>query len=131
MRTKRKRVDEVVTNAKRIKSSDSIPKCSNARPLCNGVLSFCYTEVPSLRHFLVNNLPFTSRARRRKITTHTLGDGSDFLDTTMVGVSEKAKPAVEEERHREFVAFTQSQQRSNHSSNGTPEETHLAEVRLG
>jgi len=76
----------------------------------------------------VNSLPSTSRARRRKITTHGLECCSDFLDTTLIGVSGKAKPALQEERHREFIAFTQSQQRSTHSSNGIRGEDHLTEV---
>ena len=75
-------------------------------------------------------LPSTLRARRRKIATHIFADGSEFLDTTMVGVSRQAKPALEEERNREFVAFTQFQQRASYSSNGTPEASQLTEVRL-
>lgn len=60
--------------------------------------------------------------------THVLKDGSDYLDTTLVGISEKARCSLEEERRRDFVAFTQSQQRSSHNSHGTPEEEHLTEV---
>lgn len=128
MRTKRKRTDEPVTTAKRLKASDATVRGSNVGPLSHNVLSFCYEEVCSLRHYLVNSLPPASRTRMRKITTHTLENGSDFLDKTLVGISRKVKPAQEEERHREFVAFTQSQQKSTHSSNGTPDEDRLAEV---
>jgi hypothetical protein len=127
MRTKRKRVDELVTNAKRLKASDSALD-SKARPLSPRVLSFCYLEVLSLRQFLINSLPSTSRVKRRKLTTVVLDDASDFLDTTFVGISRKTKSNTEGERRREFVTFTQSQQRSTRSSNATPEEDHLAEV---
>ena len=130
MRTKRKRINDSVVNAKRLKSSGTITRSTNAKSQCDGVLSFCYIEVHSLRQFLANSLPSSSRVRRRRINIHMLKDGSDFLDSTMVGISTKLKPALEEERHREFVAFTQSQQRLTHSSDGTPDENHLAEVRL-
>lgn len=130
MKTKRKRVCEPGTNAKRLKASDSGARGTESGPLSYTVLSFCYLEVRSLRQFLAASLPPTSKARRRKITTHTLENGFDFLDTTLVGISRKAKPAQEDERQREFVAFTQSQQRSTHSSTGTVEEDHLTEVSL-
>jgi hypothetical protein len=128
MRTKRKRVGEVVTNAKRPKTSESTERGTKIRPLSHSALSFCYSEVHTLRQFLLDSLPSTSRARRRKIASQGLDSGSYFLDTTLVGISGKAKPALEEERRRDFVAFTQSQQRSTHSSTGTPEENHLTEV---
>jgi hypothetical protein len=130
MRTKRKRTGETGTTAKRLKTSESAERSTKFRPLSHKVLSFCYSEVYPLRQFLLNSLPSTSRARRRKIASHGLENGSYFLDTTLVGISGKAKPALEEERRRDFAAFTQSQQRSTHSSTGTPEENHLTEVSL-
>ena len=131
MRTKRKRADEPVTAAKRLKALYPTVGATKVGPLSRQVLSSCYLEVRSLRQFLVDSLPCTSRARKRKITTHTLENGSDFLDTTLVGISSNAKPSLDEERHQEFVAFTQSQPRSTHSSNGTPEEDRLTEVSAG
>lgn len=128
MRTKRKRVDHHETTAKRLKTSDSGVQGTQVGPLSHNVLSFHYPEVCPLRQFLLNSLSSTSRARRRKITTHKLKNSSDYLDTTLVGIPRKAKATLGEVRDREFIAFTQSQQRSSHSSNGTPEEGHLAEV---
>jgi hypothetical protein len=126
MRTKRKRVRELLPPAKRTKTT---PQCGTTKgALSRSVLSHCYPEVLSLRQFLFKDLPSSSRVRRRKIAAHVLEDGTDFLDTTLVGISTKAKPALEEERQREFVAFTQSQQRASHSSNGSLGEDHLAEV---
>jgi hypothetical protein len=130
MRMKRKRADEPVNTAKRLKAYDATVRGSNVGSISHNVLSFCYQEVCSLRHYLVNSPPSISRTRRRKITTCTLENASDFLDTTLVGIPIAAQPAQEEDRHREFVAFTQSQQKSTDSSNGTPEEGHLAEVRF-
>jgi len=130
MRVKRKRADEPMSTAKRLKASDTTVKGSNVGPISHTVLSFCYQEVCSLRHYLVNSIPTVSRTRRRKITTYKLENASDFLDTTLVGIPSTAPPAQDEDRHRDFVAFTQSQQKSTDSSNGTPQEDHLAEVRF-
>jgi hypothetical protein len=127
---KRKRANEPSSTSKRLKASDAIVKGSNVGPFSHTVLSFCYQEVCSLRHYLVNSLPTVSRIRRRKITTYKLENGSDFLDTTLVGIPATAHHAQEEERHRDFIAFTQSQQKSTDSSNGTAQECHLAEVRF-
>lgn len=128
MGRKRKRVAECSTIAKRLKVSTSDANGGELGSISHKILSYSYSEVYTLRHFLVESLPSTSRTRRRNISTHTLENDSAFLDTTLVGRSRKTKPAQEEERHREFVAFSQSQRRSTHSSNGTPEEHHLKEV---
>jgi hypothetical protein len=130
MRAKRKRGDEPLTITKRIKASNPAARGRDIGPITHNVLSFCYREVLPLRLFLSSSLPPTSRARRRKITNHVLESGSDFLDTTLVGISSRARPALEEARHREFIIFTQSQQRPSHSSNGVPEEDRLTEVRF-
>ncbi|KAF7513965.1 hypothetical protein GJ744_006579 [Endocarpon pusillum] len=130
MRTKRKRGAEQSTIAKRLKVSISAAKGSELGPISHNTLSYCYSEVYTLRQFLVDSLPPTSRSRRQNISTHTLENGSAFLDTTLVGRLKKTKPAQDEERHLEFVTFTQSQRRSTHSSNGTPEEYHLTEVSI-
>lgn len=130
MRTKRKRIEEHVTDVKRQKVSDSVVRRNKAGPLSHEVLSSCYPEVRSLRQYLVDSLPLTSRARRRKTTTYVLDDGSNFLETTLVGTLRKAKPGLEEERRREFVHFTQSQQRSTHSSDTIAEQDRMKEVRF-
>jgi hypothetical protein len=130
MRMKRKHADEPKSPAKRLKTPDANARRRTDGPISHSVLSFCYQEVYSLRHYLVNSLPTVSRTRRRKITTYKLENASDFLDTTLVGIPSTAHPAQEEDRHRDFVAFTQSQQKSTDSSNGTPQEDHLAEVRF-
>lgn len=131
MRTKRKRIDGTVTGSKRRKVSHCIPRnTTHAAFLSHDVLSVCYPEVVSLRQYLADSLPVTSRARRRKLTTHVLEDGSAFLDTTLVGVPTKVEQRIKEDRNREFILFTQSQQRSTSSNNGIREEDRLTEVRV-
>lgn len=127
MRTKRKRADEPVTPNKYLKVSSSGERSIGS--VSHNVLSFCYIEVHTLRRFLLDHLPPSSRARRRKIRTHGVENDSNFLDTTLIGISITTRPALEEERQREFVAFTQSQERHSHTSSGVPEEDRLSEVR--
>ncbi|KAJ6013379.1 hypothetical protein N7540_007970 [Penicillium herquei] len=83
------------------------------------VISLYYRQVFSLRQYLLNQLPTTSKLRRRRITSlRSSPDRSniqplvDLLDTTLVGVLNESSPTVQSERQKEYRAFTQSQSRS-------------------
>ncbi|KAF3901263.1 Telomerase reverse transcriptase [Trichophyton interdigitale] len=105
------------------------------------VLAFYYPRLLSLRTYLLELLPASSKARRRRIELvgrektalktrqrkkqkrdidvagdagDAAGDDSkeklaDLLDSTIVGISKPASPAVSISRQRELAAFTQSQ----------------------
>lgn len=85
------------------------------------VISLYYREVLTLRHYLLRQLPTSSKSRRRRIAS--LGSStvpehgetkplSDLLDATLVGVLKQPSPKVDSERQRDYRAFTQSQSRS-------------------
>lgn len=131
MGKKRKRPAKPTTadglNPKRLKPDGDQRRSTQSHP----VLSRYYPRVVSLRQYLLEQLPSTSKARRRRIAS--LGkprhkdvekaangdsDESDkelavLLDQTLIGVSKKTtSAAVVEARQREFAAFTQSEERS-------------------
>lgn len=100
------------------------------------VLSAYYRRVVTLRQFLLEELPSSSKARRRRITSagkrdenkesdpnsstaaSTQGsteggiDFAQFLDSTLVGLLNTPSPAELEARHREYAIFSQSEERS-------------------
>jgi telomerase reverse transcriptase len=101
------------------------------------VLSRYYPRLVTLRQYLLEQLPESSKARRRRIaglgrdpnakTNHALGqrqitgnsnDGDnvcqimELLDSTLVGILQQSSPAVTEDRQRGFAVFTQSEERS-------------------
>ncbi|KAF3481825.1 telomerase reverse transcriptase [Arthroderma uncinatum] len=104
----------------------------NKRPVQQDVLAAYYPRLLSLRTYLLELLPASSRSRRRKValvgkTDDGLkrvslgGGGGDarsvaklgrLLDSTIVGIVREASPAVNCARQRELAAFTQSQVRS-------------------
>ncbi len=137
---RRKQLDldaSVVHPAKRVKVGDqgskSRDKNKNEGHLSCTLLLLYYERVVSLRQFLLSKLPSLSKFRRRRLINYGLDEqasqnGIHFLDTTLVGISEETAVAVEEERRRDFLNFTQSQQRSTHSSAGGTQSHGVAEV---
>ncbi|KAF7169450.1 hypothetical protein CNMCM5623_002159 [Aspergillus felis] len=102
------------------------------------VISLYYRQVVTLRQYLLQQIPVTSKTRRRRIAsvrsdalTGRQGDGSSgerqvqdlasVLDTTLVGVLKESSPTVTQERRRDFSAYsqTQSQCRSELTSTDT------------
>lgn len=88
------------------------------------VISLYYNHVVTLRQYLLHQLPSSSKTRRRRILAKTLVDDRDaadrlahLLDTTLVGVKDSIPP-VDKSRHRDFTAFTQSQDRSQGTDTG-------------
>lgn len=87
----------------------------------NSVLLRYYPRVLTLRTFLLSRLPSSSRVRRRRLRDYQAAGKNgpvSILDSTLVGILRDPNPAVEEARRKEFLAFSQSPQRSN--SCGTP-----------
>lgn len=101
------------------------------------VLSRYYRRVVTLRQYLLEELPSSSKARRRRITsagkrdenkktglnvsaiaasTQGSADGginfARFLDSTLVGLLHCPSPAELEARQREYAIFSQSEERS-------------------
>ncbi|KAJ5558312.1 Telomere reverse transcriptase [Penicillium sp. DV-2018c] len=86
------------------------------------VISLYYRNVMPLREYLLQQLPATSKSRRRRI--RTLGSRADqepdgqsqelaeLLDSTLVGVLKESSPAVNSERQKEYSSFNQSQSQS-------------------
>jgi telomerase reverse transcriptase len=80
------------------------------------VISLYYQKVFTLRDYLLQQLPSTSKSRRRRILSLDSPDAStsalaQLLDSTLVGVNDSC-PTVNSERQKEYLSFTQSQSRS-------------------
>lgn len=101
------------------------------------VLSRYYRRVVTLRQYLLQELPSSSKARRRRITSAGKQDENNktnpnasavaasiqgrsdggidfarFLDSTLVGLLHCPSPAELEARQREYAIFSQSEERS-------------------
>lgn len=105
------------------------------------VISLYYRHVMSLREYLLQHLPVTSKLRRRRILildsradrhpdTHpqrlTL---AELLDSTLVGVLKESSPTITLERQREYSSFSSSQSRSILTSTDTGPTCPQSEVR--
>ncbi|PCH03091.1 Reverse transcriptase [Penicillium occitanis (nom. inval.)] len=109
------------------------------------VLSRYYRRVVTLRQYLLEELPSSSKARRRRIISagkrdennktspnvsaiavSTQGsayggiDFARFLDSTLVGLLHCPSPAELEARQREYAIFSQSEERSLHGTDTGP-----------
>lgn len=102
------------------------------------LLSLYYTRVLTLRDYLLWKLPPSSIIRRRNLVKRNAdSEGGDTtnaglqatLDGTFVGILEETKPTVDAVRQRDFLAFTQSQQRASVTQHGSPEDYLQSEVR--
>lgn len=120
---KRKRVGIVDTTSKKPKTNDDAEENSTSsadRPLSHPVLSQYYPKLLTLRQYLADQLPATSKRRRRRIlhygkhsdTQEISISGSDssdvvnLLDKTIIGVVQNTN----EEgllRKQELQVFTQ------------------------
>jgi telomerase reverse transcriptase len=101
------------------------------------VLSRYYPRVVTLRQYLLEELPSSSKARRRRIISlgkpkqargaetgvsasdestqrhdETGRDLAHLLDSMLVGIKKDVSPAILEARRRELLAFMQSEERS-------------------
>jgi telomerase reverse transcriptase len=106
------------------------------------VISIYYRQVVTLRQYLLQHIPVSSKSRHRKIASmHSydptgasrpgeLVEGlSKLLDTTLVGVLKESSPAHSQEIRRELAEFTTSQDRSVLISTDTGPPCPQAEVR--
>ncbi|KAJ9485945.1 hypothetical protein VN97_g7403 [Penicillium thymicola] len=96
------------------------------------VISLYYQQVVPLRGYLLQQLPVTSKSRRRRILT--LGSREDqdpnaqsqtsqplakLLDSTLVGVLEESSPTLNSERQKQYSSFNKSQLQSSLVSTDT------------
>lgn len=115
----RKEVDQI-PKPKRLRTSGNSP------PTSRDMLSRYYPTVVTLREYLLSRLPPTSRMRKKKLARlgTTIGVLNEvettvchFLDTTLVGVTEKPYDQSEE-RWQEWVTFSQKNDDSHVSLTG-------------
>lgn len=112
------------------------------------VISLYYSRVVTLRQYLLDQLPASSKSRRRRIASvglqggppakpdldgdqhqlHSVQQLADLLDSTLVGVLKESNPAVDQTRQKDFAAFTASQFRSPLTSTDTGPTCPQAEV---
>ncbi|GLA36047.1 hypothetical protein AnigIFM63309_001705 [Aspergillus niger] len=97
------------------------------------VISLYYSQVVTLRQYLLCQIPLSSKSRRRRIVSichepapaKTSDDGgsggllANLLNTTLVGILTDSPPTCNEKRRQELAAFTQSQSRSEQASTDT------------
>jgi telomerase reverse transcriptase len=92
------------------------------------VLSQYYPRLVTLRQYLLEQLPSSFKARRRRIASlnanvplnldpHNQSIDHDsiianLLDSTLVGVLKESNQSIDHARQRDFAAFTQSEERS-------------------
>ena len=107
---------------------------SNNDPLVSHeLLSLYYPRIVSLRQFLLSSLASSSTSRRRRLSAYGI-DGQagtktpHLFDSTLVGVFPEPELAVQESRQRDFIAFTESQQRSTDGTNGSTQSGRFTEV---
>lgn len=98
------------------------------------VISLYYHQTLTLRQYLLQQLPSSSKSRRRRIASlKAPGDEQarayaqygptaqslvDLLDTTLIGVPTGPSSGSRASRQRDFTAFTQSQERSQCTDTG-------------
>ena len=93
-----------------------------------------YPRVSTLREYLSNSLSTSSTSRRKKIFTYNCRsssstDGKDVLDRVIVGVLCDSKLETEQARENDFIAFTQTQQKSTCGSAGSSQVADISQVR--
>jgi hypothetical protein len=106
---------------------------SSDPPVSHELLSLYYPRIVSLRQFLLSSLPPSSTSRRRRLSTYGVDSqaGTEtphLFDSTLIGVFPEPELAVQESRQRDFVAFTNSQQRSADGTNGSTQADRFTEV---
>jgi hypothetical protein len=107
---------------------------SNNDPLVSHeLLSLYYPRIVSLRQFLLSSLAPSSTSRRRKLSTYGIDSQAGtktphLFDSTLVGIFPEPELAVQESRQRDFIAFTESRQRSTDGTIGSTQSDRLTEV---
>lgn len=140
MGKKRKRpARQSETSSKRVQVAS---KPSRDNEATHPVISRYYQRVLTLRQYLLEQLPPSSKSRRRRVAS--LGrQGSDsdgsrednieelatLLDSTLVGILCETNRKDDQERQKHFAAFTQSQYRSSLTSTDTGPTCPQSEVR--
>ncbi|RDW94000.1 telomerase reverse transcriptase [Aspergillus mulundensis] len=89
---------------------------------CHPVISLYYRQVVTLRQYILQRIPRSSKARRRRIAAvggeiaHNDADAApktqekalaDLLDTTLVGISKELPPTDSKSLQEDFKRFTQ------------------------
>ncbi|KAJ5496602.1 reverse transcriptase [Penicillium fimorum] len=107
-----------ITTAPRFRTTHApISQTKTSHP----VISLYYRQVVPLREYLLQQLPVTSKSRRRRILTLDSREDQDanasqtlaeLLDSTLVGVLKESSPALNSERQKEYSSFNASQSRS-------------------
>ena len=128
MSTKRRRGAKGEPLAKRLKTCSASIVKTDKGCLAEKVLSSRYLQVWTLRQYLINALPSSSGSRRGRVREYQMKDGSQFLDTTLVGQTASSTPFSTEDTDREQLAFTQSQLRSSRNSVGNPQDDELNDL---
>ncbi|KAF9883083.1 hypothetical protein FE257_004117 [Aspergillus nanangensis] len=106
------------------------------------VISLYYPRVVTLRQYLLQQIPVSSKSRRRRIASVRLDDPSkqsgrsgdqasdlaSLLDTTLIGVLNDSPSTSSKGRRRELADFTQSQSKSQLASTDTGPTCAQAEI---
>ncbi|KAL2857858.1 hypothetical protein BJY01DRAFT_116291 [Aspergillus pseudoustus] len=99
---------------------------SDAAEISHPVISQYYRQVVTLRQYILQRVPQSSKARRRRIAAVSSDDAppisnlAHLLDTTLVGVWTELPLAYSEERRRDFIAYTQTQLRTQAGTDAEP-----------
>ncbi|KKK16462.1 hypothetical protein AOCH_006621 [Aspergillus ochraceoroseus] len=143
MGTKRKRPSKNLTlhdprtqhhspNRNRIDTSDDLAakssggQCFDAAEISHPVISLYYRQVVSLRQYILQRIPRSSKSRRRRIAAvrgenlhgadahgregqEKERDLANLLDTTLVGVWKEISPTSTHERRKSLITSRQSQ----------------------
>ncbi|KAJ9228282.1 hypothetical protein DTO271D3_5664 [Paecilomyces variotii] len=105
-------------------------KPSRENQATHPVISRYYRRVLTLRQYLLEQLPSSSKSRRRRIASlgrqgadtprdHDNEALSTLLDSTLVGVLREPHPKDDKETQKHLAAFTQSQYKSSLASTDT------------
>jgi telomerase reverse transcriptase len=104
------------------------------------VISLYYLQVVPLWEYLLQQLPVTSKSRRRRILTLDSREDqetnaqsqtlAELLDSTLVGVLKESSPTLNSERQKQYSSFNESQSRSILISTDTGPTCPQSEVRL-
>ncbi|KAL2860670.1 telomerase reverse transcriptase [Aspergillus lucknowensis] len=105
-------------------TSRHLSPASNAAEISHPVISQYYRQVVTLREYLLQRIPHSSKSRRRRIAgvrSDNAGNASPstapsanetdlahLLDTTLVGVWAELSPPRSQARRRDFIAYTQT-----------------------
>ena len=113
----------------RLGSSEAASALKSDNAVLQPLLNHCYHEVKSLKRYLVDALPSSSRNRRRRIESfeEEKPDHRKLLNGTLVGLLTNVSPAVRASRLQQLDHFTQTQ-RSNPTLSATTQRCSVDEV---